>query len=108
MDASITDRYIRRGRPGVGGTRKEGLSGYFFTLSNAFWQSSFLVSIFSERRGLLSELFKDRLTDGCELGNDLLMYCSLPKKAQISFSVFGTGMSIIALAFAGRHRFLFC
>lgn len=42
---------------------------YFFTLSNAFWQSSFLVSIFSERRGILSEQFKDRLTDGCELGN---------------------------------------
>lgn len=48
-----------------------GLSRYFFTLSNAFWQSSFLVSIFSERRGLLSEQFKDRLTEGCELGNEL-------------------------------------
>lgn len=47
-----------------------GFSRYFFTLSNAFWQSSFLVSIFSERRGLLSEQFKDRLTDGCELGNE--------------------------------------
>lgn len=70
MDASITDRYIRRGRPGVGGTRMGGLSRYFFTLSNAFWQSSFLVSIFSERRGILSEQFKDRLTDGCELGNE--------------------------------------
>lgn len=70
MDASITDRYIRRGRPGVGGTRMGGLSRYFFTLSNAFWQSSFLVSIFFERRGLLSEQFKDRLTDGCELGNE--------------------------------------
>lgn len=46
MDASITDRYIRRGRPGVGGTRMGGLSRYFLTLSNAFWQSSFLVSIF--------------------------------------------------------------
>lgn len=61
---------VRRGRPGVGGTRMGGLSRYFFTLSNAFWQSSFLVSIFSERRGLLSEQFKDRLTDGCELGNE--------------------------------------
>lgn len=50
--------------------RMGGLSRYFFTLSNAFWQSSFLVSIFSERRGLLSEQFKDRLTDGCELGNE--------------------------------------
>ena len=70
MDASITDRYIRRGRPGVGGTRMGGLSRYFFTLSNAFFQSSFLVSIFSERRGILSEQFKDRLTDGCELGNE--------------------------------------
>lgn len=72
MDASITDRYIRRGRPGVGGTRMGGLSRYFFTLSNAFWQSSFLVSIFSERRGILilSEQFKDWLTDGCELGNE--------------------------------------
>ena len=70
MDASITDRYIRRGRPGVGGTRMGGLSRYFFTLSNAFWQSSFLVSIFSERRGILSEQLKDRLTDGCELGNE--------------------------------------
>jgi hypothetical protein len=39
---------------------------------------------------------------------NLLMYCSLPKKAQISFSVFGTGMSIIALPFAGRLRFIFC
>jgi hypothetical protein len=72
MDASITDRYIRRGRPGVSGTRMGGLSRYFFTLSNAFWQSSFLLSIFSKkkRRGLLSEQFKDRLTDGCELGNE--------------------------------------
>lgn len=70
MDASITDRYIRRGRPGVGGTRMGGLSRYFFTLSNAFWQSSFPVSIFSERRGILSEQFKDRFTDGCELGNE--------------------------------------
>jgi hypothetical protein len=51
-------------------TRMGGLSRDFFTLSNAFWQSSFLVSIFSERRGLLSEEFKDRLTDGCELGNE--------------------------------------
>lgn len=70
MDASITYRYIRRGRPGVGGTWMGGLSRYFLTLSNAFWQSSFLVSIFSERRGILSEQFKDRLTDGCELGNE--------------------------------------
>jgi hypothetical protein len=70
MDASITYRYIRRGRPGVGGTWMGGLSRYFLTLSNAFWQSSFLVSIFSERRGILSEQFKDRLTDGCGLGNE--------------------------------------
>lgn len=38
---------------------------------------------------------------------NLLMYCSLPKKALISFSVFGTGMSIIALAFAVRVDFDF-
>lgn len=50
--------------------RPPGRSRYFFTLSKAFWQSSFLVSIFYERRGLLSEQFKDRLTDGCELGNE--------------------------------------
>lgn len=63
MDASITDRYIRRGRPGVGGTRMGGLSRYLLTLSNAFWKSSFLVSIFSERRGLLSELFKGLISN---------------------------------------------
>ena len=45
---------------------------------------------------------------GVSWAMNLLMYCSLPKKALISFSVFGTGMPIIALAFAGRLRFLFC
>jgi hypothetical protein len=45
---------------------------------------------------------------GVSWAMNLLMYCSLLKKALISFSVFGTGMSIIALAFAGRLRFLFC
>lgn len=50
--------------------RGGGLSRYFLTLSNAFCQPPFLVSIFSERRGILSEQFKDRLTDGCELGNE--------------------------------------
>lgn len=44
---------------------------------------------------------------GVSWAMNLLMYCSLPKKALISFSVFGTGMPIIALAFAGRLRFLF-
>uniref|UniRef100_A0A803Q3P7 Uncharacterized protein n=1 Tax=Cannabis sativa TaxID=3483 RepID=A0A803Q3P7_CANSA len=78
MDASITDRYIRRGRPGIGGIRMGGLSRYFFTLSNTFWKFSFLVSIFSQRWGILAEQFKDRLTDGCELGNELagLLYPS--------------------------------
>jgi hypothetical protein len=84
--------------------RMGGWSRYFFTLSNAFWQSSFLVSIFSERRGLL--FFLSSLKIGSQMGvswaMNLLMYCNLPKRALISFSVFGTGMSIIALAFAGR------
>ena len=110
MDASITDRYIRRGRPGVSGTRMGGLSRYFFTLSNAFWQSSFLLSIFSKKKG--GVFFLSSLKIGSQMGvswaMNLLMYCSLLKKALISFSVFGTGMSIIALAFAGRLRFLFC
>lgn len=56
--------------------------------------------------------FLSSLKIGSQMGvswaMNLLMYCSLPKKALISFSVFGTGMSIIALAFAGRLRFLFC
>ena len=56
--------------------------------------------------------FLSSLKIGSQMGvswaMNLLMYCSLPKKALISFSVFGTGMPIIALAFAGRLRFLFC
>lgn len=100
MDAFITDRYIRKGRPGVGGTRIVGLNRYFFTLSNAFWQSSFLVSIFYEKGGVF---FLSSLKIGSQMGvswaMNPLMYCSLPQKALISFSVFGTGMSIIALAF---------
>ena len=86
------------------------LSRYFLTLSNAFCQPHFLVSIFSKRRGILS--FLSSLKIGSQMGvswaMNLLMYCSLPQKALISVSVFGTGMSIIALAFAGRLRFLFC
>ena len=31
---------------------------------------SFCLSFLKKRRGLLSEQFKDRLTDGCELGNE--------------------------------------
>ena len=87
--------------------RGGGLSRYFLTLSNAFCQPQFLVSIFSERRGIL--YFLSSLKIGSQMGvswaMNLLMYCSL---LQISFSVFGTGMPIIALAFAGRLRFIFC
>lgn len=90
--------------------RGGGLSRYFLTLSNAFCQPQFLVSIFSERRGIL--YFLSSLKIGSQMGvswaMNLLMYCSLPQKAQIYFSIFGTGMSIIALAFAGRLRFVFC
>jgi len=68
------------------------------------------VSIFSERRGIL--YFLSSLKIGSQMGvswaMNLLMYCSLPQKAQIYLSIFGTGMSIIALAFAGRLRFVFC
>lgn len=83
MDASITDRYIRRGRPGVGGTRMGGLSRNLFTWPNAFWQSSFqTVGVF----------FLSSLKIGSQMGvswaMNLLMYCSLPKKALIFFSVF--------------------
>ena len=67
--------------------RGGGLSRYLLTLSNAFCQPPFLVSIFSERRGILS--FLSSLKIGSQMGvswaMNLLMYCSLPQKARISF-----------------------
>ena len=93
---SETDKYESRGRLDVGGTKTGGERRYSLTLSHACWQSSFQTVgwFFLRRRKIGSHM-------SISLAMKRLIYCNLPRKPLISFSVLGAGMLSMALIFLG-------
>ena len=89
---SEIDKYRRSGRPGVGGNKTGGESKYYLIFSNASWQSSLQTVgwFFLKRQKIGSHM-------SVNLAMKRLMYYNLPRKPLISFSVFGAGMSSMAL-----------
>ena len=93
---SETYKYRRSGRPGIGNTKIGGENKYSLIFSNASWQSSFQIVgwFFLKRRKMGSHM-------SVNLTMKRLIYCNLPRKPLIFFSVLGIGMLSMALILYG-------
>ena len=88
--------YRSRGRPNVGGTKTGGEKRYSLIFSKAHWQSSFQTVgwFFLIRQKISSHM-------SVSLAMKQLIYCNMPRKPLISFSVLEVGMPSMALIFLG-------
>ena len=93
---SETDKYRSKGRPGMGGTKIGEGRRHSLIFSKARWQSSFknVGWFFLRRRKIGLHMF-------VSLAMKQLIYCNLPRKPLISFSVLGAGMLSMAMIFSG-------